>query len=103
MKRCVLGKTALFHPLFQKKKDPNGAVLNGTVGLILPLDTRGRGRRRFPSLAFLFPFSSKQLKKMPTKLPTCLPHGKRRGDAPLWRFWGGYTVAAPTTLPLWQG
>ena len=30
-----------------KKKDPNGAVLNGTVGLLLPLDVRDRGRRRF--------------------------------------------------------
>jgi len=101
MKRCVLDKTVLFQK--KKNKDPNGAVLNGTMGLLLPLDARGRGRRRFPSPAFLFPFSSNQLKKTPTKLPTCLPHGRRKRDTPLGRFWGGCTVAAPTTLPLWQG
>jgi hypothetical protein len=55
MKRCVLGKMASFHPLFQKKerKAPNGAILNGTVGLLLSLDEQGRGRRRIFSLAFL--------------------------------------------------
>jgi len=55
MKRCVLDKTASFHPLFQKRerKAPNGVVLNSTVGLLLSLDARGRGRRRIFSPTFL--------------------------------------------------
>jgi hypothetical protein len=71
MKWRVLGKAMPFHPLL-KKKDLNGAVLNSTMSLLLPLDARGRGRRRFPSPAFLFPLSPKKLKKTPTKTPTCL-------------------------------
>jgi hypothetical protein len=56
MKQRVLSKAAPFHPLFKKKKKgkaQNGAILNGTMGLLLPLDARGRGRRRFHSPAFL--------------------------------------------------
>jgi len=73
-----------------KKKYPKGVVLNDIVGLLLPLDTRSRGRRRFPSPAFLFPLSLKQLKKMPTK-PTHLlaTWWKNRGDVPLGRLHSG--------------
>jgi hypothetical protein len=86
----LLNETATFHPLFQKKKNPKGVVLNDIVGLLLPLDTRSRGRRRFPSPAFLFPLSLKQLKKMPTK-PTHLlaTWWKNRGDVPLGRLHSG--------------
>jgi hypothetical protein len=94
------GKTAPFHPLFQKKnKDPNGAVLNATVGLLLPLDTQARGRRRFPSPAFLFPFSPKQLKKTPTKTTHFLvTWWKNRGDVPLGRLHSG-RLGHPTPAP----
>jgi hypothetical protein len=63
MKGRVLSKTTPFHTLFIKKKARNSAVLNGTVGILLPLDARNRGRRRF----FLPSFS-------PTFLP--LKHQK---------------------------
>jgi hypothetical protein len=55
MKQRVLSKAAPFHPLLKKKKGKaqNGVVLNGTMGLLLPLDARGKGRRRFHSPAFL--------------------------------------------------
>jgi hypothetical protein len=47
MKRHVLGKTASFYLLFTKKKSPKRCRFDGTVGLLLPLDERGKGRRRF--------------------------------------------------------
>jgi hypothetical protein len=63
MKRRVLSETTPFHPLFKKKRrSPNGVVLNGTVGLLFPLDARGRGRRIF-SLAFLLSFFLRKLQK----------------------------------------
>jgi hypothetical protein len=64
-----LSKTAPFHTLFIKKrgKAQNGAVLNGNVAFLLPLDTRGRGRRRFFSLALSVPYFSKTTKKTPTR------------------------------------
>jgi hypothetical protein len=46
------------HTKKKKEKDLNGAVLNGTVGLLLPLDARSRGRRRFFFLCFPPPFLS---------------------------------------------
>jgi len=52
----------------KKQKDPNGAVLNGTVGLLLPLDVRGRGRRSF-FIDFSVPLSLKSIKKTPTINP----------------------------------
>jgi len=69
MKRRILSKTTSFHTLFIKKKARNGAVLNGTVGFLLPLVTRNRGRRRF----FLPLFS-------PTSLP--LKHQKDIDQGP---------------------
>jgi hypothetical protein len=42
-----------FHPLFITKKEAqNGVVLNGTVGLLLPLDARSRGGKRYSSFVF---------------------------------------------------
>jgi hypothetical protein len=52
----------------KKQKDPNGAVLKGTVGLLLPLDVRGRGRRSF-FIDFSVPLSLKSIKKTPTINP----------------------------------
>jgi len=95
------GKTAPFHPLFQKKKskDPNGVVLNATVGLLLPLDTQGRGREDFLPLLFSSPFLQNNLKRRRQKLPTCLSRGgKIEGTYPL----SGCTVATSATLPLRQ-
>jgi len=43
--------------------------LNGTVGLLLPLDARGRGRRRIFSPAFLLSLSLLKLKKTPIEAP----------------------------------
>jgi hypothetical protein len=63
-----LSKTAPFHPLF-KKKAPNDAILNGIVGLLLSLDARGKGRRRFFSPVFLLSLSLLKLKKTPTETP----------------------------------
>ena len=86
-----------------KKKARNGAVLNGTMGLLLPLDARGRGRRRSSlplSLSLL------KLKKTPTQsphLPKLWPvtyHDveKTEGTCPFGGFWGGCTVAALASL-----
>jgi hypothetical protein len=46
------------HTKKKKEKDLNGAVLNGIMGLLLPLDARSRGRRRFFFLCFPPPFLS---------------------------------------------
>ena len=86
-----------------KKKARNGAVLNGTMGLLLPLDARGRGRRRSSlplSLSLL------KLKKTPTQsphLPKLWPVAyhdveKTEGTCPFGGFWGGCTVAALASL-----
>jgi hypothetical protein len=57
-----LSKTAPFHPLFIKK-NLNGVVLKGIVGLLLSLDARGRGRKRRLSLVFFpLPLSPKLAK-----------------------------------------
>jgi len=94
-----------------KKKAPNDAILNSIVGLLLPVDTRGRGRRFF-SPVFLLPLSFLKLKKTPTKAPpprppTCLSFDpwpttvwKTEGLCPSGGLWGGCMVAAPATLPL---
>jgi len=66
------------------KKRPNGAVLNGTVGLLLPLDAWSRGRRRFffplfsPTF-FLLKASKRHRPRTPTcpKLSTCWRKGRR--------------------------
>ena len=41
-KRC-----RFMHCSYKKRRDRNGTVLNGTVNLLLSLDARNRGRRRF--------------------------------------------------------
>jgi len=71
MKRRVLPKKDVVSCTYSKKKDPNGAILNDTVGLLLPLDVRGRGRRRFFSPISLLSLSLLNIKKMPT-IATCI-------------------------------
>ena len=103
MKQRVLSKTASFHPLFIKKKSLNDVVLNGTVGLLLPLDALSRGRR---SSSLPLSLSLLKLKKTPTQsshLPKLWPVAdhdveKTEGTCPSDSFWGGCTVAAPTSL-----
>jgi len=53
MKWCVLGKTTPFHVLLKKKreKEANGAVLNGTISLLLPLHAYRTGEEE----AIMFP------------------------------------------------
>jgi len=93
---------------FHEKKDPNGAVLNGTMGLLLSLDVRGRGRRRsFFYRLFSPSFSEKHQKDVDYK-PTCITSDpwpttrrwKKEGTCPSGCFWGGCIVAAPTSLSL---
>jgi len=78
------------------KKDPNGAVLNDIVGLLLPLDARAGEEEDFLSPAFLSPFLRENSKRRRPKAPTCLSSDPwpttvwetNRGDVPLWRFLG---------------
>jgi hypothetical protein len=65
MKRRVLGETTPFHPLFQKKRKAlNDAVLNGTVGLLLPLHTQRQGKKNcLPLHLPLSSFLRKNLKR----------------------------------------
>ena len=89
------------------KKDPNGAILNGTVGLLLPLDMRGRGRRRFFHQLFSPSFSKKH-KKDTDHNPTCITSDpwptkgrwKKEGMCPSGYFWGGCIVVALPLSPL---
>jgi hypothetical protein len=62
MKRRVLVKTAPFHAFHCKKKreEANGAVLNGTISLLLPLDTQRTGEEEAFFLLFFYPFSLSQ-------------------------------------------
>jgi hypothetical protein len=60
MKRRVLAKTASFHAFHwkkneTKKKEVNIAVLNGTISLLLPLDTQRTGEEGavFPCVLLL--------------------------------------------------
>jgi hypothetical protein len=97
MKRRVLGKTTSFHLLFTKKKKKkarNGAVLKWHH-LLLPLDARNRGRRRFFFLPLSLPSNPQKDVASPLKdadLPTTFHVLDGR-----WR--GGSTMAAPTTSP----
>ena len=105
MKRHVLSKMVPFHPLFIKK-DPNGAVLNGIVGLLLPLDARAGEEEYFLSPAFLSPFLRENSKSRRPKAPTCLSSDpwpttvwkKQRGRAPLAVF-GAAAQWPPLPLP----
>jgi len=69
MKRRFLSKTAPFHPLLKKNRSQNSAVLNDTMGLFLPLDARGRGRRSICSPAFLLSLSFLKHENKPDKTP----------------------------------
>ena len=69
---------ALFHTFSKKKRRiKNGAVLNGTICLLLPLDERSRGRRRF----FFFCHHHLSLQKHADttcpKLSSCWRRGSR--------------------------
>ena len=99
MKRRVLPKTALFHTLLKKKKEArNGDVLNGTVGLLLPLDARSRGRRRFFFLCFPPPSPSKRRRLPFKKTPTKDPHLPKLFTC--WRGGGGAAAQwPPRSLP----
>jgi len=44
----------------EKKKEANGAVLNGTISLLLPLDIQRTGQKEAFSLPFFYPFSLSQ-------------------------------------------
>jgi len=78
--------------VYKKKKNTraqNGAVLNDTVTFLLPLDARGRGRRRF----FFLPLSPSSNLQKDADLPTTF----HVLDG-WWR--GGSTMVAPATSPL---
>jgi hypothetical protein len=82
MKRRVLSKTASFHPLFIKKKTQNGAVLNNTVCLLLPLDVQKTGEGAFvPLFSPTYFHRHLSLKKTPTNLAQSFPRvGEKGGD-----------------------
>jgi len=72
MKRRVLVKTAPFHAFHchkKKKREANGAVLNGTISLLLPLDTQRIGEEEAFSLPFFILYLSPKTQK--TNAPTC--------------------------------
>jgi len=98
MKRHVLSKTTSFHALFifclKKRGSPERCCFDGTVGLLLPLDARGRGRRRF------FFFCSHRIalskrRRLPFK-KTSTTHTFHVLEG---RWRGGNTVAAPIHIP----
>jgi hypothetical protein len=86
MKRRILKKTASFHTFKKKKKQKQCRFDWHHMSSSSPGRAENRRRRRFFSPALPATSFSKTTKKTPTKLPTCLPHGGRRGDAPLGRF-----------------
>jgi len=84
MKRRVLVKTAPFHAFHcqKKKREANGAVLNGTISLLLPLDTQRTGEEEAFSLPFFILYLSPKTQKKPTprlvpSLTPPRPHAKR--------------------------
>ena len=62
-----------------KNNGGNGAILNGTVHLLLPLDMHKWGRRRFSPLQHLFP-SLSQNPKLTRPTPIGLLRWKSKGD-----------------------
>jgi len=80
-----------------KKKDPNSVVLNGTVGLLLPLDARNRGRRRFfPPLSP--PSSPSKRRRLPFKKTPTQPKAFHVLE---WRQHNGRPVLSlPCFLPI---
>jgi hypothetical protein len=44
----------------KEEEEANGAVLNGTISLLLPLDTQRTGEEEAFSLPFFYPFSLSQ-------------------------------------------
>ena len=93
MKRCVLAKTAPFHTMFIKKKEgPKRCRFDSTVDLLLPLNARGRGRRKFffPLFSPTSPSKRRRLpfKKTPTQPTTFhMLQGRWRGDNTVHTGW----------------
>jgi len=94
---ACFGKNGVVSSTVHQKKSPKRCRFNGTVGLLLPLDERGRGRRRFffPLFSPTF-FLSKASKRRRPRTPTC-PKAFHVLDG---RWRGGSTVVAPAmSLP----
>ena len=93
MKRCVLAKTAPFHTMFIKKKEGlKRCRFDSTVDLLLPLNARGRGRRKFffPLFSPTSPSKRRRLpfKKTPTQPTTFhMLQGRWRGDNTVHTGW----------------
>jgi len=93
------------HCSLLKNKDPNSVILNGTVGLLLSLDTRSRGRRRFFFLCRRYLSLQKDTDSL-LKRHRHHPHlpetfhvlEKREEMCSSGSFLGGYTVAFPASL-----
>jgi len=106
-----LKRRRFIHYFKKKKRSPNGVVLNGTVGLLLPLDARGRGKRIF-SLAFLLSFFLRKLQKDVDTTPHLLKFWpvvyhvvkKHKGRTP-WAVMGRLHSGCPDhpTLAPWLG
>jgi hypothetical protein len=63
MKRHIWFKMMLFHSLLIKKKDAqNGAVLNDTMHLFLPVDAHKQGNKKIVPLHCLSPSLSQKPK-----------------------------------------
>ena len=77
---------------------------DGTMGLLLPLDARGKGRRRFFLPCFSpLPLSPKPQKDVETTSPLAYHVVEEGRGRTLWAVRGGCTVAAPATYPLDRG
>jgi hypothetical protein len=87
---CFVQNNAISYTVHIKKKARNGAILNGTVGLLLPLDTRNRGKIFFSSFVFTDFSSSKASKRRRPRTPTCPKLST------CWR--GGSIVATPSSF-----
>ena len=88
------------HCSHKKRRDWNGAVLNGTVGLLLPLDARNRGRRRF-FLPLSPPSSPSKRRRLPFKKTPTQP--KAFHVLKGWQHSGGPVLSLPCFLPIKTG
>jgi len=84
----------------RRRRSKNDAVLNGTICLLLPMDSRGMGRRWLSPLLFLFylSLSLKPQKDTDTTSPLAFHVVEEwRGRTP-WAVRGGCIVAAHASL-----